>query len=90
MKYAPVRFVSGFIATLFIPWALLLFRYDARYYNPLIRDVFIRYMARDGIMLIVGVYCLVRFRYWHKRALFRDKQEKENSLAGKRPESPIS
>jgi hypothetical protein len=90
MKYAPVRFVSGFIAVLFIPWALLLFAYDARYYNPLIRDIFINNMLRDGIALLFGIYCLIRFRYWHKRALLRKKQDKENALAGKQPGAPTS
>jgi len=90
MKYAPVRFVSGFTAVVFIPWALLLFAYDVRYYHPLMRDVFIRYMLRDGIALLFGIYCLIRFRYWHKCALLRDKQDKEDALTEKHPESPTS
>jgi hypothetical protein len=81
MKFAAARFISGFIAFFFIVWSVELFAYDIRtYWNflsyPSIREDFFRYMARDVIVLGFGVFCLIRFRYWHKKAIQRDKEER--------------
>jgi hypothetical protein len=81
MKFGAARFVSGLIAFFFIVWSVELFIYDIRTYGnflsyPSVREDFMRYMARDVIVLGFGVFCLIRFRYWHKKAIQRGKEER--------------
>lgn len=75
MKYRLARFVSGFCAIIFIVWAAVLFTYDIRHYNRLLQIEFRKYMARDAVTLGFGIFCLVRYRYWHKKAL-KEKQDR--------------
>ena len=90
MKFGPARFISGFFASLFIIWSVVLFTYDIRVNwrflsYPSLRADFMRDMAMDSTMLVFGVFCLIRFRYWHRKAIETDKEErsgkKDNSVS---------
>ena len=81
MKFVVARSISGFFASLFIIWSVVLFAYDIRmYWNflsyPSFRADFMRDMAMDTTVLVFGVFCLIRFRYWHRKAIETDKKER--------------
>ena len=78
MKYRFVRFVSGFCAVVFIVWAPVLFIYDIGHYNRLLQIEFRKYMARDTVTLGFGIFCLIRYYHWHRKAV-REKQDHSSS-----------
>ena len=76
MKYRLVRFVSFSFAVIFIVWSATLFTYDIRHYNRFLQIEFRKYMARDAVTLVFGIFCLVRYCHWHRKALM-EKHERE-------------
>jgi hypothetical protein len=73
MKYGLVRFVSGFCGVVFIVWAAVIFAYDVRHYNRLLQIEFRRYMIRDVVTFGFGIFCLVRFLHWDRKALTEER-----------------
>jgi hypothetical protein len=75
MRYGFVRFVSGFIAALAVPLGPVVIWLRMKQYRGFPAGVVFRAIFPGIFVLAFGLFCLMRFRYWHARAIRRRRFE---------------
>jgi hypothetical protein len=75
MRYGLVRFVSGFIAVIAVPLGPIVIWLRATQYRGCSAGVMFRAVFPGIVVLLFGLFCLMRFRHWHAKAIRRKESE---------------